>query len=220
MAGNFVQPGDTITLVAPYGLTSGQGAQVGNFFGVALGTFLISANGEFGITGVWTLAKTSAQAWTQGQAIYWDNTNRRADSDSSLGIFIGIATEAAANPTATGKVRLGATGDENIPQTFPVVTLAVDGAIPIANSIVTLTKGSAAAMTLAAPTAAQAGTRIVIRAGTAFAHVVTATGLLEDGVTGGAKNTATFGAFVGSSIELIAIGLKWTVLGKNVVTVA
>jgi hypothetical protein len=67
---------------------------------------------------------------------------------------------------------------------------------------VALTKGSAAAITLAAPTAAQAGTQITIIAGSAYAHVVTATGLLNDGVTGGAKNTATFAAFVGASLTL------------------
>lgn len=100
------------------------------------------------------------------------------------------------------------------------VTITGDGAITIQNSTVLLTKGSAAAITLAAPTAAQAGTRIEIISGSAFAHVVTATGLLDNGVTGGSKNTATFAAFAGASITLIAAGLKWTVLSSNVVTVA
>ena len=86
--------------------------------------------------------------------------------------------------------------------------------------LVVLTKGSAAAMTLAAPTAAQAGTRLRILNGTAFAHVITATNLLDDGVTGGAKDTATFGAFVGAAIELEAYNLKWIVVSKNVVTIA
>ena len=95
-----------------------------------------------------------------------------------------------------------------------------DGAIAVAAGTVVLTKGSAAAMTLAAPTAAQAGTRLRILNGTAFAHVITATNLLDDGVTGGAKDTATFGAFVGAAIELEAYNLKWIVVSKNVVTIA
>lgn len=99
-------------------------------------------------------------------------------------------------------------------------TISGDGAITISPGTVKLTKGSAAAITLAAPTAAQEGTTIVVTAGSAFAHVITATGLLEDGVTGGAKNTATFGAFVGATITLAAINLKWHVVSKNVVTVA
>lgn len=99
------------------------------------------------------------------------------------------------------------------------VVIAGDGAITIQDSTVVMTKGSAAAVTLAAPTAAQAGTRLRIAAGSAFAHVVTATALVDDGVTGGSKTTLTFGAFIGSSIELEAYNLKWVVISKNVVTI-
>lgn len=95
---------------------------------------------------------------------------------------------------------------------------ATDGAIsPVAGEVV-LTKGSAGAYTLAAP--ASNGFRLCITAGSAFAHVVTATDLIHDGVTGGAKDTMTFGAFVGSSIDLLAYNGKWHVVGKNVVTIA
>lgn len=95
-----------------------------------------------------------------------------------------------------------------------------DGAIVIANGTVLLSKTSAAAMTLAAPTAAQAGTRLRIISTTAYAHVITATDLIDDGVTGGAKDTATFAAFAGASIELEAVNLKWAVVNKNAVTIA
>lgn len=101
----------------------------------------------------------------------------------------------------------------------PTVVQAVDGAIAIATSIVRLTKGSAAAMTLAAPTAAQEGVELDITAGSAFAHVVTATSLVHDGITGGAKTTLTFGAFLGATITLIAQNLLWHVKAKNVVTI-
>lgn len=106
MATNYKAPGKTITLAAPYDRTSGQGAQVGSIFGVALQTVLSGVDGEFKTDGVWELAKTSAQAWTQGQKIYWDNSNKRCDSDSTLGQLIGVATVAAANPSSTGYVRL------------------------------------------------------------------------------------------------------------------
>jgi hypothetical protein len=102
----------------------------------------------------------------------------------------------------------------------PVAQYLVDSAIDPRNGIAKLTKGSAGAYTLRAPTAEETGLRLTIINGTAFAHVLTATNLLDDGVTGGAKDTATFGAFVGSAIELLADNLKWTVVSKNVVTVA
>ena len=104
----------------------------------------------------------------------------------------------------------------------PTITVyASDGAITFANpyNIAELTKGSAGAYTLAAPTAAQEGYRLLVLGQSAFAHVITATNLIDDGVTGGAKDTATFGAFVGTSLDLIAINLKWHVVGKNVVTI-
>jgi len=106
MATNYVQPGDIITLAAPYDRVTGEGAQVGSLFGVALQTVLSTVDGEFNTKGVWTLAKTSAQAWTQGQKIYWDNSNKRCDSDSTVGMLIGVASAAADNPSSTGDVRL------------------------------------------------------------------------------------------------------------------
>lgn len=106
MATNYVQPGKTLTLTAPYQRNSGLGAQVGFIFGVALQTVANGVDGEFGIDGVWELAKTSAQAWTQGQKIYWDNGNKRCDNDPEVGMLIGVAAEAADNPSSTGIVRL------------------------------------------------------------------------------------------------------------------
>jgi hypothetical protein len=38
--------------------------------------------------------------------IYWDNTNFRCDNVSTTGARIGVATAAAANPSAVGEVRL------------------------------------------------------------------------------------------------------------------
>lgn len=105
----------------------------------------------------------------------------------------------------------------------PTITAyASDGAISFANpfNIAKLTKGSAGAYTLAAPTSSQEGYRLLVLCQSAFAHVITATNLLDDGVTGGAKDTATFAAFVGSSLDLIAINNKWHVVGFNLVTIA
>jgi hypothetical protein len=103
----------------------------------------------------------------------------------------------------------------------PIVTYAADGAISISTQIAYLTKAGVGAYTLAAPTALQSGTRLTITNGSANAHVLTATNLLDDGVTGGAKDTATFGAFVGASIVLFAMPtLTWFVESKNVVTIA
>ncbi len=103
----------------------------------------------------------------------------------------------------------------------PLLVLTADGAIPVQPGIVVLAVvGAPIAATLAAPVAADAGIRIQIFCGTAQAHVVTATGLIDDGVTGGAKTTITFtGGFVGQSIELMAYNLHWVVLSANVAAI-
>ena len=102
----------------------------------------------------------------------------------------------------------------------PVVVLAVNGAIPIVGGIYRIVNVAAGAYTLRAPTAAEEGTTLFITAGTAAAHVITATGLLQNGIVGGAKNSATTAAFVGSGIVLVALNLQWYVQSSVAITFA
>jgi hypothetical protein len=109
----------------------------------------------------------------------------------------------------------------NVPVSNPITLASADGAIALVPGTVVITKtGSLAAMTLAAPTAAQNGLTITVTSATAFAHTITATSLIEDGVTGGAKTTATFAAFAGATIVLVAYNLKWHTVSLKAVTVA
>lgn len=130
-------------------------------------------------------------------------------------VFIGKALEAASGDGSVIEVM-------RMPNKRPAVVLAsASGAITIASSTVVITKtGSLAALTLAAPSAAQNGTLLVVTSATAFAHTITATTLIDDGVTGGSKTTATFAAFAGASITLLAYEGKWLVISKNVVTIS
>jgi predicted RecA/RadA family phage recombinase len=104
---NFIQPGDTITVAAPYELDAGEGARVGMIFGVAIADAANGAAVELATRGVFEIKKTSAQAWTVGDAIYWNNSTKVATTATTAGnIFIGVALAAALNPSATGIVRL------------------------------------------------------------------------------------------------------------------
>lgn len=109
MAKNYIQEGDTLPLTAPYARSSGQGALIGSLFCVALGDVANGAEGSFATQGVFELNKTSAQAWTQGAKIYWDNTAKECTTTSTSNTLIGCAAEAAANPSSTGIVRLNGT---------------------------------------------------------------------------------------------------------------
>jgi len=105
------------------------------------------------------------------------------------------------------------------PSVDDIVTVGQNGtiAVPTKNTTILLTKGSAlATTTLGAPSKAQNGLRLTITSQTAYAHVITATSLISDGVTGGAKSTLTFGAFVGASIVLVADNGLWNVVSAVV----
>lgn len=100
---------------------------------------------------------------------------------------------------------------------LPVSDYAADGAIALTSGIHTISKGSAAAMTVAAPSN-QDGTELTIVANSDFAHVITFTGAtLLDGTTG-ANLTVTLAAFKGSSITVVAVGTKWLLKAQSTVT--
>lgn len=103
---NYVQEGDTVGVTAPYALTSGAGCLVGSLFGVSTGVYANGAAAQIKTRGVCTVAKVSAQAWTQGVLIYWDDTAKLFTTVSTSNKIVGVATLAAANPTSTGTVRL------------------------------------------------------------------------------------------------------------------
>ncbi|MGF7178432.1 DUF2190 family protein [Azospirillum doebereinerae] len=106
---NYVQDGTTVSLTAPYDVASGGGLLVGALFGVAMSAAANGAAVQAVTRGVVTLPKTNAQAWTQGVKVYWDNTAKEATTASSSNTLIGCALVAAANPSATGTVRLNGT---------------------------------------------------------------------------------------------------------------
>lgn len=108
MATNFISDGETLTLAAPYAVASGAGALVGAIFGVALATYASGATGVFAATGVWTLTKAGSQAWTVGQKVYWDDTNKVATNVATSNTFIGHAVEAVGSGAGEtlGRVRL------------------------------------------------------------------------------------------------------------------
>ena len=106
----YVQPGNTITLTAPYAVASGDGLLVGSIFGVASGTAALGETVEAALTGVFDITKIGSQAWTVGAKIYWDDTNKRTTNVATSNTLIGVATEAVAGGAGDtiGRVRLNA----------------------------------------------------------------------------------------------------------------
>jgi len=103
---NYIQPGENLTLASPEAVTAGRGLLVGSIFGIAQADAAEDADVVIVRTGVFTHAKTEAQAWTLGAKLYWDNTNKVFTTASSGNTLVGAAAAAAANPTTTGTVVL------------------------------------------------------------------------------------------------------------------
>lgn len=108
---NYVQPGNTITLTAPYAVASGDGLLVGSIFGVAAGTAALGEAVEAALNGVYDLKKVASQAWAAGDKVYWDNTAKEATKTTTSNTVIGVAVVAVAGGAGDtiGRVRLNAT---------------------------------------------------------------------------------------------------------------
>lgn len=105
----YVQPGEHIMIAAPYAVAAGAGVLLGSIFGIAQAAAAQDAEVLIVRRGVFDIAKTSAQAWTVGAKIYWDNTNKVATTTASGNTLVGVAVAVAANPSATGRVLLDGT---------------------------------------------------------------------------------------------------------------
>lgn len=114
---NYVQKGETLTLISPYVVSSGDGVMVGSIFGVAAADYAIGEEGEFQVTGVFDLVRETGAGtgFSQGALIYWDNINKRITKTATGNRLIGVAVKAAADGDATGRVRLNG---PPIPQVF------------------------------------------------------------------------------------------------------
>lgn len=105
---NFVQPGLTMTVIAPYALASGAGCLVGSLFGVASAAAAISTEVEIVTEGVFDLPKAGSQAWTVGARVYWDDTAKVCTTTASTNKLIGVAAAAVGGGAGetVGRVRL------------------------------------------------------------------------------------------------------------------
>ncbi len=105
---NFVQPGRTVDLTAPSGgVVSGQGYKIGAIICIAGNTVAQGLPFPAAVEGVFDHAAEGAgsgQAFAEGDAVYWDDTNHRFTKTSSSNTLAGYAV--AAKATAATSVRL------------------------------------------------------------------------------------------------------------------
>lgn len=120
----------------------------------------------------------------------------------------GLNGSAAVAHNTLAPVTLGPPADFTVPSGAPVTSYGANGAIavPTVDTLILLTKASAAAMTLAGPAKDQTNT-VTIVAATAAAHTITYTAGIYGDTT--SSDVLTMTAKVGSSVTLRAQNGVW-----------
>lgn len=106
---NFVQEGRTLTLTPSANVAAGEGFLFGAaLFGVAKQAVTSGQPGEFLVEGVVNIAKTSALAISVGDRVFWVPGSKVVNVTATSQVNVGVAVAAAANPSATVRIKLGA----------------------------------------------------------------------------------------------------------------
>ena len=105
----YIQPGHSLTVTTPTGgVLSGQGVLIGTLFGSAQYDGIEGAELEILAEGVVEIGKTSALQIDVGDRLFWDATNKVVNKTATAQVCVGIAVSAAANPSGTVRMKLGA----------------------------------------------------------------------------------------------------------------
>lgn len=138
-----------------------------------------------------------------------DGKARFTDLEATGTLYAAAITQSG-NQAITGTLTVTGEIVANGGVQRPIQVISGDGAITIKDGTVFLTKGSAGAITLAAPTAVtDDGCMLTIIAASAQAHVVTVTGAAG----GSGQDVGTFGGAINDSTTLIARNALWYIAG-------
>jgi predicted RecA/RadA family phage recombinase len=173
-----------------------------------------NATNVFVLIGLIEYAKLSAQAWTAGQKVYWDDGNSRFTTVSSGNTLAGVAAEAAANPTSTGILLLNPFLVGTNQMESAITDPGNAGAIPITGSgVCAMTSAGAETRTLAAPTYLGQQLALILDTRVGDVVVTCATTVNQTG-----NNTLTFGAAADACLLVaMSIGgdLRWRIMGND-----
>lgn len=103
----FVRKGELMPFTAPAGgVTAGTGVKIGDLLVIPTVDAAVGASFVGLAEGVVDHAKNGAEAWTEGQQVNWDDTNKVFTTATTGNYKAGVAAAVAANPSTTGRVRL------------------------------------------------------------------------------------------------------------------
>jgi len=151
MATNWVYAGKRINTTNGSGSDVSSGGVIveGDQVRVAIVDIANGASGACATEGVFTLAATSADVWSDGDVLWWDSTNAKLTDSAVSDVLAGIAIGDKASLATTANVKLSA--GAAVPQkTSSVAVAAAALAIVTTHRFVSKTTGAGAeALTLA-----------------------------------------------------------------------
>jgi predicted RecA/RadA family phage recombinase len=106
---NYLGPGKAVNVTAPYAVVSGQPLMIGTMFGFCGAAAAAGQQVALHVVGEYSVTKPGSQAWTVGQAIYFDNDLKNfSTTNVSGGLKVGVAIAAVGSSASetTGKIRL------------------------------------------------------------------------------------------------------------------
>ncbi len=105
MANNKIQEGDVLDHLATADISSGDVVEMDSLVGIAASDILDTKVGAVIVEGVFELPKNAAQAFAQGEILYWDGSELTTTATANT--LIGRASRADVSAATIGAVKLG-----------------------------------------------------------------------------------------------------------------
>ena len=104
---NYIQPGNALDLAVPYDVTSGAPFKVGAIIAIAAAAATNGSTVAGFVEGVYDVTTSdTAAAWSVGDTIYFDATNKVFTKTATSNTKAGYAVLAKGSSAATGRIRL------------------------------------------------------------------------------------------------------------------
>ena len=107
MGNQYIQDGEFLDYTPGSAVAAGEVVLLTDRVFVAPRPIAASTLGVVATRGVFNLQKTTGEAWTQGQKLYWAAGTSKVTTTASTNKVIGYAAAAAASGDTEGKVLLG-----------------------------------------------------------------------------------------------------------------
>lgn len=107
MANGFVQDGELLDYTPSSAVAAGEVVLVTDRCFVAPRAIAANEKGSLQTRGVFTIQKTTGEAWTLGQKLYWVAGTSKASTTAGSNKVLGYAAAAYASGATEGNVLLG-----------------------------------------------------------------------------------------------------------------